>query len=552
LRFKWLGWLAAVYAMAAMGCSSGGDTTTLVVLVEDCAGLTSDLVRVHARVEAHGETRAEHDFPLEGADAVTIPFSFGIAPGAAGASERITVIVEGYTAAGGSTPTVVYTATNTGFIEDQALLLDVCLDSTRTESRPPSTLRIIQPGDEVVPGVDAGTDATTPPTDAGTDTGLPDVGLPDGTSSCTTTCGSIGTCTDDCSPEGCLPPPEQCNGVDDNCNGEVDDGFTCAAGTVTSCVTSCDSIGTRTCTASCTPGECVPPAEICGNGEDDNCDGVIDSGCQSDCDGTCPSSTVVSAPGGRFVGNTTGGPSHTSDGCGGGGPVRTFTFTLESTSDVFLTTHGSDVDTVLYVRSCSCDGEEMGCNDDADGRVTSALQLPNLPNGTYTVFVDTKGSGGSFQLDLYISPPGTAGNRCGRPRPLATPTASGTTCGFTNDHTGECEFPGFESFQGPDTVYYFVVDTAGTYTFDTWTGCTDYDTSLALWETCTPSDPEARLTCNDDYSGNRSMCSPWAGNVRLQSQMSAGLSPGVYYVFVDSVTQGAISCGNYTLTTSGP
>jgi hypothetical protein len=52
---------------------------------------------------------------------------------------------------------------------------------------------------------------------------------------CTTTCGSqntvscAATCTPDTSQSGCPKPPETCNGKDDDCDGVVDNGITCAA-----------------------------------------------------------------------------------------------------------------------------------------------------------------------------------------------------------------------------------------------------------------------------------------------------------------------------------
>ncbi|MBI5533337.1 MAG: hypothetical protein HY898_11510 [Deltaproteobacteria bacterium] len=73
------------------------------------------------------------------------------------------------------------------------------------------------------------------------------------------------------------PKPETCNGVDDNCNGQIDDG---AQGTGVACGTSnvfpC-AYGSTQCIAgaiSCV-GAVNPKAETC-NGTDDDCDGTID------------------------------------------------------------------------------------------------------------------------------------------------------------------------------------------------------------------------------------------------------------------------------------
>jgi len=72
---------------------------------------------------------------------------------------------------------------------------------------------------------------------------------------------------------------EVCDGVDNDCDGSVDETFACVLGSAVSCDTTCGGeAGSGTCTASCgmpTGASCSPPAESC-NYVDDNCDGIVD------------------------------------------------------------------------------------------------------------------------------------------------------------------------------------------------------------------------------------------------------------------------------------
>ena len=121
------------------------------------------------------------------------------------------------------------------------------------------------------------------------------------TRTCTTSCaGAPGmeTCAG-CAWSGCVAPTEMCGGGDDDCDGRVDEGFACSPGGSGSCLTTCSSMGTRSCLGDCTWDSCIPPAEVC-NGVDDDCDMVCD-----DTFTCCRGSTVMCSTLGFVSGTAT-------------------------------------------------------------------------------------------------------------------------------------------------------------------------------------------------------------------------------------------------------
>ena len=76
---------------------------------------------------------------------------------------------------------------------------------------------------------------------------------------------------------------EVCNGKDDDCDGATDEGCACSAGQTRACGSDVGAcvVGTQTCAAgtwSVCAGDVGPQDELC-NGEDDDCDGQTDEGC---------------------------------------------------------------------------------------------------------------------------------------------------------------------------------------------------------------------------------------------------------------------------------
>jgi hypothetical protein len=85
--------------------------------------------------------------------------------------------------------------------------------------------------------------------------------------------------------EGDPSTPEECNGKDDDCDGVIDDGFPNVGVVCTVGEGACESPGKTVCDPNGGPGAttCVGDPgsthpELCGNGADDDCDGLLDEG----------------------------------------------------------------------------------------------------------------------------------------------------------------------------------------------------------------------------------------------------------------------------------
>jgi len=281
----------------------------------------------------------------------------------------------------------------------------------------------------------------------------------------------------------------------------------------------------------------------------DNRPPIADTGPDLACGTACDSTAMfVTTPGGRFTG-TTSGPSANQGTCGGAdAPEAVFKVVLNEKSDLFVTTHGTSFDTVLYLRS-SCCGPEIACNDDADGRKTSVLSQRGLAAGTYYIYVDGASSAdaGSFTVDIYATPAaGNPGEACGAPRLIAAGATAGNTCGFQDDYSPPSGCSNPAGANGLDQVYYFVLDQKTSVTFSTCDN-TCIDTVLYVRDVCSLAD--AQSVCDDDSCRATGSCQP-EGNM-VQSNLTTTLTAGVHYLFLDTFAAAQVPCGDFTITAAG-
>jgi len=254
----------------------------------------------------------------------------------------------------------------------------------------------------------------------------------------------------------------------------------------------------------------------------------------------CPTGNLMSGLGDSVASGTLTGESGTLGGCGGPGPEQTYSWVVPNTGGFIFDTEGSPTDTVISLREATCDGDNLGCDDDGGTGNTSQVTSQLTAGEMIVVVVDSYGMGGDFQLNIHETEAGRCtdgrdndGNGtqdCGDPacatHPTCCPTgdlmsglgqsvASGTLMGASGT-LGGCGGP------GPEQTYSWVVPNTGGFIFDT--EGSPIDTVISLRDATCDGD---NLGCDDDGgTGNTS---------KVTSQLTAG---EMLVVVVDSYGMG--------------
>jgi hypothetical protein len=152
--------------------------------------------------------------------------------------------------------------------------------------------------------------------------------------------------------------------------------------------------------------------ELCGDGQDNDRDGMTDCN-DADCqlDPACAGGAAPAGGGvceavdnigfGQFQGTTNGAGAGHRGTCGGQGNERIHALRLDASETICITTAGSAIDTVLYVRANACHNAagEVACNDDTRG-VQSQVELRGQAGMEYFVFVDGYMADGNYVLNV--------------------------------------------------------------------------------------------------------------------------------------------------------
>lgn len=326
-------------------------------------------------------------------------------------------------------------------------------------------------------------------------------------------------------PSGCVPSTELCDGLDQNCNAVPDDGFLCVQSMSTSCTTACGTPGVGLCNTTCDgiTGACLAAVEVCGNGCDDDGNGLPDDGCamgppNDHCDGA-----QLLAGAGVLGGVSLAGATNDVTACGGVDVFYAVDVTQESF--VYLDTFGSGFDTIIKRAGsdCATPPTSPSCVDDSCGGGESQLADLLAPGRYYFAIGAAAAAVGALTVHYRIAP--AAG---GEDRPMPTSGhVDGTTSGV-DAVTHTC--PGATS-GAPEDGYWWVQcpGPARHVVVDTCASQTNYDSVLYV------AGPAFDL-CNDDGPTS-------CGQDSKLDFMAIG--PGLFEVFVDGWNGAA---GNYRFT----
>ena len=353
---------------------------------------------------------------------------------------------------------------------------------------------------------------------------------------CSATAGCVGGGERDCR-DGNPCTADSCDEVGDMCvstlRDQDGDGFGAASivagGTVVMCGgPDCDDMN-----ADKYPGA----PELC-NGIDDNCDGVIDEGCSATPDDCGSAQQIMVGPSG--TGTVTGSLGGFADDyqanaicrpASGGRDAVYFIDVPRGAHDVTIDTIGSTADTILAVGfSCDARGFQTLCNDDYDRRVgtDSRVWLHRVGSSSAAtrvyILVDGYDSGatGSYTVNVRVEGPAVDG--CSAPGGPFDISGGGSLVGFQTNFVGNqrgtCT-PG--AFNPPEAVLQLTAPSSGSVRFEAYSA--DFTPDLYLRRRACDGSGASELDCVNGSS---------VGGGISGATLSESVTPGErLWLFVD-------------------
>jgi len=174
----------------------------------------------------------------------------------------------------------------------------------------------------------------------------------------------------------------------------------------------------------------------------------------------------------------------------------------------FSTCGDANFDTILAIRA-ACGGPLLACNDDDCG-LQSRITLPVTGGTAY--YIQVLGYNGQYGYGGLTIDANITNDACAGATPITGP---GSWAYCTRDADNEL-VNGCQVLASGDLWYLYTADCASLVTFTTCGGSSNYDTAIALFETCGGN----QLDCNDDYFNGISY--PCGANSRIDRYMLQG------------------------------